>query len=202
MGTNLPLFSVWLLTWGQMLNKYSLQALGILTFMFIAVAYGLRQPDVRRWLEELFWRLPGIGSRLRLYHLARFYRMVGMLLRGGIPILSALDMASGLLDPGLRRHLANASASIREGQSISLALEANNLATSVGLRMLAVGERSGAMGEMMERIATFHDEEIARWVDWFTRLFEPILMALIGLVIGFVVILMYMPIFELAGSIH
>jgi len=67
--------------------------------------------------------------------------------------------------------------------------------------MLVVGEKSGNMGEMMDRIAVFHDEEISRWVDWFTRLFEPILMAAIGLVIGAIVILMYMPIFELAGTL-
>jgi general secretion pathway protein F len=67
--------------------------------------------------------------------------------------------------------------------------------------MLSVGEQSGNMGEMMDSIAQFHDEEISRWVDWFTRLFEPILMAVIGIVIGGIVILMYMPIFELAGSL-
>jgi general secretion pathway protein F len=68
--------------------------------------------------------------------------------------------------------------------------------------MLAVGEQSGNMGEMMDRIASFHDEEISRWVEWFTRMFEPILMAVIGLLIGGIVILMYMPIFELAGSLQ
>jgi general secretion pathway protein F len=58
------------------------------------------------------------------------------------------------------------------------------------------------MGDMMERIARFHDDEIARFVDWFTRAFEPVLMAVLGLAIGLVVVLMYMPIFELAGSIQ
>jgi general secretion pathway protein F len=58
------------------------------------------------------------------------------------------------------------------------------------------------MGEMMERIAGFCDEEMARWVEWFTRLFEPLLMAIIGIVIGGIVILMYIPIFELAGSLQ
>ncbi|HEV7390271.1 MAG TPA: type II secretion system F family protein, partial [Burkholderiales bacterium] len=57
-------------------------------------------------------------------------------------------------------------------------------------------------GEMMDRIANFHDEEMARWVEWFSRLFEPILMTLIGLVIGVIVVLMYLPIFELAGAIQ
>ena len=58
------------------------------------------------------------------------------------------------------------------------------------------------MGEMMERIAAFYDEEMARWVEWFTRLFEPLLMVVIGLVIGLIVVLMYLPIFELAGSLQ
>jgi general secretion pathway protein F len=68
--------------------------------------------------------------------------------------------------------------------------------------MLAVGEQSGRMGELMDRIAAFHDEEIARWIDWAMRLFEPLLMAAIGLAVGGIVILMYMPIFELAGSLR
>ena len=68
--------------------------------------------------------------------------------------------------------------------------------------MLRVGERSGRMDDMMERIASFYDEEISRWVDWFTRLFEPLLMAFIGVVIGAIVVLMYLPVFELAGSIQ
>jgi general secretion pathway protein F len=68
--------------------------------------------------------------------------------------------------------------------------------------MLRVGERSGQMGELMERIARFHDDQMALWVERFTRLFEPLLMALIGVVIGFIVVLMYLPIFELAGTLQ
>ena len=81
-------------------------------------------------------------------------------------------------------------------------MEAEGLATPVALRMLTVGERAGNMGEMMERIAAFHEQEIAQWIDWFTKMFEPLLMVFIGLVIGGIVILMYMPIFELAGNIQ
>jgi general secretion pathway protein F len=68
--------------------------------------------------------------------------------------------------------------------------------------MLRVGEQSGRMGELMERIARFHDDETARFVDTFTRLFEPLLMAFLGLAVGLIVVLMYMPIFELAGSLQ
>jgi len=102
----------------------------------------------------------------------------------------------------LRGCLAAASRAVSEGRSLSQAMDAHGLTTLVALRMLAVGEKSGGMGEMLEQIAAFHDEELARWVDWFTRLFEPLLMAAIGLVIGAIVILMYMPIFELAGNLR
>jgi general secretion pathway protein F len=124
-----------------------------------------------------------------------------MLLRGGMPVASALVLAEGVLEPSLRAQLAQAAARIREGQSISQAMQAHGLVTPVALRMLLVGERSGAMGDMMERIAAFYEEDTARWVDRFTRLFEPLLMVLIGGLIGCIVVLMYMPIFDLAGSI-
>jgi general secretion pathway protein F len=98
--------------------------------------------------------------------------------------------------------LQQASAAIKEGQPISLAMDQAGLATPIALRMLRVGERGGKIGDMMERIAAFYDEELSRWIDWFTKLFEPILMLLIGFVIGAVVLLLYMPIFELAGNIQ
>ncbi len=85
---------------------------------------------------------------------------------------------------------------------MSAALGAAGLATPVATRMMQVGERSGDMGGMLGKIARFHDDEVARFVDWFTRAFEPILMTLLGVSVGLVVVLMYMPIFELAGNIR
>jgi general secretion pathway protein F len=78
----------------------------------------------------------------------------------------------------------------------------HGLTTVVAQSMMAVSERSGSLGEMLDVVAGFHEEELTRWVDWFTRLFEPILMAVIGIVIGFVVVFMYMPVFELAETIQ
>ena len=125
-----------------------------------------------------------------------------MLLKGGTPIIAALSSVTGLLDAALQLKMKQASAAIQEGQSISMAMDQAGLTTPVALRMLRVGERSGKIGDMMERIAAFYDEELSRWIDWFTRLFEPLLMLFIGLVIGVVVLLLYMPIFELAGNIQ
>jgi general secretion pathway protein F len=125
-----------------------------------------------------------------------------MLLRGGIPVVTAFEMTRGLLSSESQPRLTIATRSIREGQSLTEALTACGLTTPVAERMLRVGEKSGNMGEMMERIAAFYDEEMSRWVDITTRLIEPAMMTVIGLIIGAVVVLMYFPIFELAGSIR
>lgn len=200
-AADLPLFSKLLLSWGEMVSGHGLLALVILAGLFAAAIYATRLERVRAMLGDAFWRMPALGERLKLYQLARFYRTIGMLVRSGVPLVGALTMGAELLHPVLRERLAAAARAIGEGRAVSECMDTNGLTTPVALRMLIVGEQSGNMGEMMDRIAEFHDEEIARWVDWFTRLFEPILMALIGLVIGVIVILMYMPIFELAGGL-
>jgi len=201
-GGDLPVFSRLLLAWGKAVDTHGLLILGAVAALIVVVVHALRRPQVRDRLVELAWRIPAVHGRLQLYQLSRFYRTVGMLLRGGVPLVGALEMAGELLHPLLRARLATATQAISEGHGVSQSMEANGLTTPVALRMLAVGEKSGNMGEMLESIAVFHDEELARWVDWFTRLFEPVLMAMIGLVIGVIVILMYMPIFELAGSVQ
>jgi general secretion pathway protein F len=201
-SADLPVVSKLLLAWGQAVEGHA----GLAFLAFAAAAAGLvyllRRPGYRAAAGDALWRIPALGERMKVYQLARFYRTIGMLLRGGMPLVGALEMGAELLHPVLRERLRAAGRAIGEGRSVSQSMEAHGLTTPVALRMLVVGERGGNMGEMMERIAAFHDEELARWVDWFTRLFEPILMALIGLVIGAIVILMYMPIFELAGNLQ
>ena len=201
-GTDLPLFSRLLLAWGQAVHEHAIVVLGALAALVAGAIYGLRLGRVRTAIGDALWRIPAIGERLKVYQLARFYRTIGMLLRGGMPLVASLDMGAELLHPLLRQRLAAASRAISEGRNVSQSLEANGLTTPVALRMIGVGEKGGNMGEMLEQVAAFHDEELARWVDWFTRLFEPILMAIIGLVIGVIVVLMYMPIFELAGNLQ
>jgi general secretion pathway protein F len=201
-GGNLPTLSKILLAWGTFLEQHGGMLLGVLAALAGAGGYFLTRMSVKRRLMEWVWSIPALGERLRIIQLSRFYRSLGMLLIGGIPILSALNMVSGLLVPSLRQKMQSAAELIGQGQSISNAMEQNGLSTPIALRMLRVGERSGRMGEMMERIAGFYDEETARWIEWFTKLFEPLLMLVIGLVIGLVVLLLYMPIFDLAGSIQ
>jgi general secretion pathway protein F len=201
-GGDLPWLTKMLIAWGGFVEARGGLLLAALVAGVAGLVFWLRQPSAKQFLSRQFMRIPAIGERVRVYQLTRFYRTVGMLLAGGTPITQAMTMVAGLLDQELRQRLAAATRSVREGQPMSVSLDAQSLTTPVSLRMLRVGERTGMMGDMMERAAMFHEEELARWVERFTRIFEPLLMAVIGVVIGGIVVLMYFPIFELAGSVH
>jgi general secretion pathway protein F len=202
LGSDLPFASRLLLQWGQMLEAHTMAVIAVGGTAAAALGYGLSRRSTRALFGMWFAKVPAIGRQLRLYQLARLYRTVGMLLRSGMPAVTAMTMSSGLLSETLRPAFAKATQSVREGQSIANAMELQGLTTPVAARMLRVGERSGNMGEMTERIAAFYDEEIARWVAIVTRLIEPLFMTLIGLLIGVIVVLMYFPIFQLAGSVQ
>ena len=202
MGSELPWLSRVLLATGQFLHTNQGAVFGGLLAAGIGAAALLRQRRVRRALGRLIEAVPAARDRVFIYELARFYRSLGILLQGGIPVLTAMGMVRGLLGEQTRARLDRAGERIREGHALSRALEENRLATPVSLRMLRAGEQAGNLGAMMERTADFYDEEMSRWIEWFVRLFEPLLMTFIGLVIGVIVILMYIPIFELASTIQ
>ena len=201
LGSNLPFASRMLMQWGQFLDKNGFVVLVATAATIAGLIYTFSRPAVRAAIGRRIASIPALGSRLRIYQLARLYRTVGMLQRGGTPMVTAMRMSAGLLSANLRPAFANATQAVREGRSLGDAMEQYGLTTPVAARMLRVGERSGNMGEMMERIAGFYDEELSRWVGLVTRLIEPALMSLIGIIIGVIVVLMYFPIFELAGSI-
>ncbi len=200
-GTDLPWASQMLLQWGQLLQTHGREVLFVAIGLFAALGFVFSRPQTRVWLTKKLWQIPSLGEAMRIYQLARFYRTMGMLLRGGIPLTSAMGMVSTLLPVNLRAALAQAMRDVRDGKPLSQAMEQHGLTTSISIRMLRVGERSGQMDAMLERIGVFYDDETARKVEWFSKLLEPALMLVIGLVVGLVVVLMYMPIFELAGDL-
>lgn len=198
-GRELPWLSRLLIEWGSLINAHGTLLMVLALAGVVVLATSTRR--VLGGLANLALRIPAVRERVLVYHLARLYRTMGMLLRGGTPLVSALVMVGALLPGALGTRLADATRRIRDGASVSDCLHDAGLTSPVALRMLRVGENSGDLAQMMDRIASFHDEELSRWVDWFMRVFEPVLMALIGIVIGGIVILMYLPIFDLAGSL-
>jgi general secretion pathway protein F len=202
MSGKLPFFSEMLNLAGRTVSDHGWVMGAALVAAIVAALLSISHEAFRAWVNSRLWQIPGLGSHMKVYQLARLYRTVGMLLRAGIPVVRSLDMGRDLLAAHLRPHLAQARRLIEEGRLMSAAFMTAGLATPVAARMMAVGERTGDMGEMMGRIARFHDEEISRNIDWFARIFEPVLMAVLGIAVGGIVVIMYMPIFELAGSIQ
>jgi general secretion pathway protein F len=201
-GGDLPFASRVLMKWGQLLDAHGLLVLCVFVGLIAVVTNLVMRPAARAGAGRALARIPAIGHQLQLYQLARLYRTAGMLLRGGLPVVTAFDMTRDLLPAAAQPRLAAATRAVREGRSLTDSLTSHGLTTAVAERMLRVGERSGNMGEMMERVAEFYDAELSRWVDVATRLIEPLMMTVIGLLIGGIVVLMYFPIFELAGSIQ
>ncbi|MGI4719891.1 MAG: type II secretion system F family protein [Janthinobacterium lividum] len=199
-GRSLPWMSQLLLDWGQFAAAHGSAILVTALLLLASLVIGVRRLVRTGGVYRLLARLPGIGERARIVELSRLYLTLGMLSEGGITIVNAIDTVQPMVSSGLRKGLANARAAVESGQPLSNAFEANGLTTPISLRMLRVGERTGDMGPMLTQSAAFYDGEITRWIDRFTRSFEPLLMAAIGLVVGAIVVLLYMPIFDLAGD--
>jgi len=154
------------------------------------------------WQVAGLQRLWIVGPLLRRFRHAQFYRTSAMLVQGGIPALRAFGMSRSLLTPEDRRELDAATKAIAEGGRIGPALAAAKIADPVALRMLEVAQRTGRLPQALGRIADFQDAQLARAIAVASRLIEPALMIVIGLVIGAIVVLMYLPIFELASSLQ
>ena len=200
-GRALPWASQLLLTWGKFLQMHAWAVIGsmaIAGFMAVRVLRkAVRSGAWRAWLV----RLPWVGHRANLMELARFYFTLGLLLEGGLGMTQSLLLAASVGSPSMQVRLGQVREWIAQGQSLSVALESAQLTTPVAIRFIRAGEASGQLGNMLRKAAMFYEGETSRWIDRFTKTFEPVLMACIGLVIGVIVLFLYMPIFDLAGTL-
>lgn len=201
-GRSLPWASQLLLSWGSFAGEHA----GVLAAAFaggvIGSALWLRQALRSAGLSRVLSVMPAVRSRLRIFELSRLYLTMGMLLEGGLAVTRAIELCAAVVSPASRAALLRVRTAVQEGLPFSDSLEAAGLGTPVAQRLLRVGEQSGQLGTMLTRTANFLEGESTRWIERFTRLFEPLLMAAIGIVIGLIVVLLYMPIFELAGSLQ
>ena len=161
-----------------------------------------QQPAWRARAGAAMWSVPVFAGRLRLLALARLYRTLSMLLGAGVPVVLALRTARGVIAPHLRPALDAATSAVERGERLSEVLGREGLGTPVSVRMVRVGERSGSVGPMLGQAAAFYDEELSRITDLVTKLVNPLLMLVMGGVIGAVVVLMYLPIFQLMEQVQ
>jgi general secretion pathway protein F len=200
--TELPLLSRWLISFGLFASDHTTASLACLTVTLAAAAALPMRPAVQQQCVAMLARIEWIGGILKLMQLTRFYRSLGMLLQGGVALLPSLEMTRELLPLTLQAGLTRSMLSIAQGKKMSQSLQHENLMTSVALRLLRAGERNGQIAGMLEQAALFHEREIMQWVERFARLVEPVLMLVMGLGIGLIVVLLYLPIFDLAGSLQ
>jgi general secretion pathway protein F len=202
MGDRLPAASRLLLQLGSFLHANPWATVLGAIAVGGGVAMLVRDPRARASALGLVRRIPRLARVMEAADFSRLYRTLALLVHGGIPMVSSLEVARGMLPPTLARQLDACRVAISEGQSFSTAMAAHGLATPVADRLFRVGEGSGKLAEMIDRAADFHEEEVARGADLMGRVIGPFLMLIMGVVIGLVVVLMYMPIFSLAEAIQ
>lgn len=201
-GGELPATSQLLIDIGHFSSDHPWVAVGSALAIFVIPVLAWRQAGLRAWMGATMWRLPALGPKLRVLALAQFYRTSSMLLGAGVPALSALGTSREVISARLRPALDEAIEQVGRGERLSVALQDSGLTTPVSLRMIRVGERSGSLGPMLRQAAEFYDEELSRLTELVTRLVNPILMLVMGVIIGGIVVLMYLPIFQLVEQVQ
>ena len=204
-GHDLPAMSRLLIAVGRGLGAVPvagwLALAALLAFGIWRVAAAAREGRLEALLSEWATHVPGIRELVVTFSHAQLARSSGMLVASGVPVLKAMAMCRELLLSQDRGRLDRALASASSGAPLASALHDNGLIDTLGLRVLRVSEQTGQIHAALDRLADIHDQEVERALERAGRLIEPILMLGIGLVVGGIVVLMYLPIFQLAASV-
>jgi len=174
---------------------------GVVGVAVAAVAW-TRQPAQRQRLDKWVLELPWVGETARKFFTSQLARMLATLLGGGIPLVNALEISvRSMSNRHLSRELDRVRLRVQEGQGFAAALRERTVFPDVAVKMVEVGESTGALQEMLNSLADFYDEEIETEVGRFITLVEPVLLVFMGIIIAIVVLALYMPLFELSSVV-
>ena len=176
---------------------------GVLVGMIIGIKRYYATVKGRMVLDRLLLKIPIVGDLIRKASVAKFTRTLGTLITSGVPLLEGLSICAKTSgNKVIEEALMNARVSISGGKTISEPLAKCNVFPKMVTHMIAVGESTGALDAMLGKIADFYEDEVDQAVDTLTSLLEPIMMVVLGTIIGFIVIAMYLPIFTMAQAIQ
>lgn len=171
------------------------------TFVLFTVA--ARNPRGREIIDGAILRIPIIGPTMRKIVVARFTRTLGTLLSSGVPILDALEICAKTSgNKVVQKAIMHARSKISEGFDMAGPLGDTRVFPPMVVQMIGVGEQTGAMDQMLQKIADFYEDETDTAVAGLTSLIEPVMMAFLGIVVGGLIVAMYLPIFKLAGNVR
>jgi type IV pilus assembly protein PilC len=203
LGGELPFLTQILVTMSNILKIFGLPiaiGIGVAAFLW---GRNRHKPEFREKVEPLYLKVPVFGNLTKKIALARFSRNLGAMLKAGVPILQALDIvgeASGNIV--IEKASKDVRESVRTGNSLAGPLNQHPVFPPMVVQMIAVGEDTGALDQMLEKIAEFYDQEVESTTEALTSLIEPIMIAVLGGVVGFMVIGLYMPIFGIFNLIN
>ena len=203
MGAELPLLTRMIVAVSVVLRTYFLLILaGLLTVTVLLWAW-LKQPDRGAILDHALLRVPALGNVAAKFASSQLSRTLATLLGGGIPLVNALDVAARSVgNRHFSRQLATISREVREGQALSVSMASRGVFPSVAVKMVEVGESTGALQEMLNSVADFFDEEIETTLSRFLTLIEPLLLVVMGIVIAGLLLALYLPLLQIGPSVQ
>lgn len=201
-GSKLPVPTLVLINITAVLKRYFFVLVGLVFIGLYIFRMWANTSSGRYKVDSLSLKIPVIGDIFSKYAIVSFTRTLATVIESGIPIVEALKMSLGTLNNKvLEVRLAAAIKRVEEGVSISVAIEGAKLMPSLALRMLSVGESTGALEEMLESISDYFEEELDQRLLLLSTAIEPAIMIVMGVVIGAIIVTMYLPIFKIAGTV-
>jgi type IV pilus assembly protein PilC len=201
-GQALPAPTVFVLALSAFTQKYFLLILAAVVAVIFLIRWYYRRESGRRNIDRILLKMPVLGSLIQRISVARFSRTLGTMVASGVPILEGMDIvARSAGNKIIEEAIVRARTSISEGKTIAEPLAESKVFPAMVTQMVGVGEATGALDTMLNKIADFYDDEVDAAVAALTSLLEPMLMVFLGVVIGGLVVAMYLPIFKLAGVV-
>jgi type IV pilus assembly protein PilC len=203
LNAELPLPTRILLTVAGIVKGNILWILGAVVLAVFATVYWLRQEGSALIMDRLLLRLPYIGRLMNMYATSQLARTLSTLLAGGLPLLNALEVASASIgNRAMGAAVSSATRLIREGASLTTALESTGLVDNLTLEMVKVGEQTGALADMLNAVAEFYDEELDTRIATVLTLVEPIMLVLMALIVAGMLLAFYLPMFQAISAIQ
>jgi type IV pilus assembly protein PilC len=174
---------------------------GFVTFVFVfKKVYATERGNIE--IDRIALKLPVVGMLIRKVSVAKFSRTLGTLISSGVPLIEGLDICARTSGNKIVEiAVFNTIAAIKEGETIAAPLSRESVFPPMVIQMIDVGEASGSLDKMLSKIADFYDEEVDAAVEGLTALLEPMLMVFLGCIVGFIVVAMYLPIFQMGSAI-
>jgi type IV pilus assembly protein PilC len=196
----LPLSTRLIVQVSDFVRTYFLLIIGVIVTGGLLFWAWIREPAQRERFDRWVLQLPALGQIARKFSISQAARTLATLLGGGIPLVNAIDVAArSIRNRYIARELHSAGQQVREGRALAVAMNESGAFSDVAIKMVEVGESTGALQEMLNSLADFYDEEIDTNLGRFITLVEPILLVVMGIIIAGLLLSLYMPLFNMGG---